>query len=193
MKKSIIILGAIFLIAIVAWIDSPSLFVGEQGSTTRSRRHSSAPVKTSRVIDYDDDSRTDSKKEQSASEVSKEINKNAKKPAATLKEKTTVLGSFRSPDSSYQSRGQLVLKTKGSQKTLHFENFSVSKGPDLFVTLNKKSNPNSGSLGSHRKLRRLKSTSGTQSYDVSDIDLSDYQSLAIYCDSFSKVFGVAQL
>jgi len=204
MKKSIILLGSLFILGLLVWAISPGLFVGTPQLNTQSidnnlltkvdekkdilNKTGGSPVSftiTEKDIRQND---TDNKEGKQKEEVVSEP-KPTSEPVSTSQN----LGSFSSPDSSYSSRGQLSLRTEGNRQFLDFKNFSVSNGPDLFVTLNKRSNPNSGNLGEHKTLQKLKSISGSQSYDVTGIDLSDYESLAVYCDRFSKVFAVAQL
>jgi len=98
------------------------------------------------------------------------------------------LGSFISKN-NYSGSGQVKLIQNGDTKTLRFENFSVTNGPDLFVTLNKGNSPK----GEHIILQKLKGNKGNQNYDISNIDLDDYASVSIYCRAFSREFATAQL
>lgn len=207
MKKSIILLSSVFVVVIVGWLMS-SLLIDSKVQMPRGIQKKSLPTPE---INKNNDTSFEKKKiaTKETSRISPLDNpSNARNNKVTTnslsgesKAKTSLdssvstvdLGNFTSPDLSYSSRGQLTLRKERGRQFLDFKNFSVSNGPDLFVTLNKKSNPNSGSLGEHRKVQRLKNISGSQSYDITDIDLSEYRSLAIYCDRFSKVFSSVRL
>jgi len=189
MKKSIIILGIIFIVGVIGWSTSPRAFVNNGMQVRSFVPGQNIPISE---LNNDGNERTIVNKVSSRSQE-QALKKDAQNKSTELSRTSQILDSFKSPDSSYRSAGQLVLRTEEDRQFLDFQNFSVSNGPDLFVTLNKKSNPNSGSLGSHIKLGRLESISGRQSYDISNIDLDDYESLAVYCNRFSKVFAVAQL
>lgn len=203
MKKSIILLSAVFVLGIITWASSPSLFVETQKRMSQLVQGQKVAVSGQEKKISSQISNTNTGSSRASESIFEEDNTQRQIETQKIEETQTVqvpptsqsvqLNSFRNPDASYRAQGQLVLRTEGSRQFLEFNNFSVSSGPDLFVTLNQKSNPNSGSLGSHIKLGRLQSTSGNQRYDVTGIDLSDYQSLAIYCDRFSKVFGAVEL
>lgn len=100
----------------------------------------------------------------------------------------TLLGNFEDADQRHQGEGELLLVTEGDQQFLRFENFSVTNGPDLFVTLNKGSDP----YGEKEIIARLKGNEGNQNYDISEYDLSQYQSVSIYCKAFTTEFATAQ-
>lgn len=99
------------------------------------------------------------------------------------------LGNFQGADASHKGSGQVKIITDGDQKFLRFEDFSVTNGPDLFVTLNNGSSPS----GQHVILDSLKGNKGNQNYDISDYNIDDYQSISIYCRAFSVEFATALL
>lgn len=200
MKKTIIVLSGIFLLGVIFLASSPDLFVAAKKPAVV-RPSLGSNISISELNNSNDSGRKDLSNVATKAEAAK---KTSTKKTTVSTQKTSTqktapertsqrLGSFVSPDSSYRSQGQVTLLNTSGKQSLRFDNFSVSNGPDLFVTLNKKSNPNSGSLGTHIKLGRLKKTAGVQEYDLSGINLSDYESVAVYCDRFSKVFAVAQL
>ncbi len=98
-----------------------------------------------------------------------------------------ILGSFESKN-NYSGSGQVKIITDGNSKILRFENFSVTNGPDLFVTLNKGDDPK----GEHIILQKLKGNKGNQNYDISNYDIDDFNSISIYCRAFSREFATAQ-
>lgn len=92
-------------------------------------------------------------------------------------------------------KGQSVKWTTGSvrivksgakhQLTLG-NNFKTKKGPALYVYL--------GNEKPEKRIGRLKSTNGMQSYDLSErIDISKYSRVFIYCVPFRAVFGVGKI
>ncbi|MCI5051309.1 MAG: DM13 domain-containing protein [Candidatus Pacebacteria bacterium] len=98
-------------------------------------------------------------------------------------------GSFVGADARHQGEGELKVIKDGNQTFLRFENFSVTNGPDLFVTLNKGNDPK----GEHDIVAPLKGNMGNQNYDISSFDIDDYQSVSIYCRAFTTEFATAQL
>ena len=99
------------------------------------------------------------------------------------------VGSFENGEANYKGQGEVYLVRDGDSRFLRFENFSVTNGPDLFVTLNKGSDPK----GDHVIIEALKGNQGNQNYDISEYDLSEYQSISIYCRAFNREFATAQL
>lgn len=98
-------------------------------------------------------------------------------------------GSFVGADNAHQGSGDVKIIRDGEKTFLRFEDFSVTNGPDLFVTLNKGDSAKSD----HVLLRSLKGNKGNQNYDISNYDIDDYQSVSIYCRAFSVVFATATL
>lgn len=105
-------------------------------------------------------------------------------------------GDFRDADSFHMGSGTATIYQQGDQRVLRFENFEVTNGPDLHVVLSKTPNPTSrDDLGNdHIDLGSLKGNLGSQNYDIpAGLDLSEYQSVVIYCMPFHVVFSVATL
>lgn len=96
---------------------------------------------------------------------------------------------FRSADRFHKGSGDVLIVFDSEQTFLRFENFTVTNGPDLYVTLNTEMN----GQGEHLILERLKGNIGSQNYDISGIDLSEYESVTIYCKAFSTLFASANL
>jgi hypothetical protein len=100
-------------------------------------------------------------------------------------------------DSFHQGTGQATIYQlpEGGQ-VLRFEEFDVTNGPDLHVILVKNPNPvNSADVGQdYLDLGSLKGNIGSQNYDIpAGTDLSQYQSVVIYCVPFQVVFASATL
>jgi len=104
-------------------------------------------------------------------------------------------GSFVGADRIHQAGGLASIITQGAQSILRFENFSVTNGPQLRVYLSTTENPtNRDGLGDFIDLGKLKGNVGNQNYIIpDDVDLSQYNSVVIYCKPFHVVFGSASL
>ena len=65
----------------------------------------------------------------------------------------------------------------------------MTNGPDLYVYLS-----TDKGASNYVDLGRLKANAGNQNYELpKDVDLSRYDSVVIWCKSFSVYFGGAQL
>jgi len=105
-------------------------------------------------------------------------------------------GSFMDADSFHQGAGTATIYQQGEQLVLRFEEFSVTNGPDLHIILSTNSIPTSrDDIGqNYIDLGSLKGNTGDQNYDIpADVDLSQYQSIVIYCMPFHVVFATATL
>lgn len=99
---------------------------------------------------------------------------------------------------SYALSGSVRVETRGDQTVLVFsDDFKTRSGPDLKVFLSPRdvagstgANATSGAV----RLGRLHSTRGTQDYVLPEgIILSDYESVLVHCEAFSKLWGGADL
>lgn len=86
-----------------------------------------------------------------------------------------------------------------SKRYLRLTDFSTSNGPDVHVVLARADDQSlmqkvvTGHLDSV-ELGTLKGNQGDQTYDVPiAIDLQKYNEVAVYCERFHVVFGVAKL
>jgi len=82
-----------------------------------------------------------------------------------------------------------VISLNGDGRILRLENFKSTNGPDLYVYLaTDKSASDFVSLG------RLKGNIGNQNYEITaGTDLEAYDSVLIWCQAFSVLFGSAEL
>ena len=82
-----------------------------------------------------------------------------------------------------------VIPLQDRSNILRLENLHVTNGPDLYVYLaTDKSASDFVSLG------KLKANNGNQNYDIpSEIDLTKYDTILIWCRPFSVLFGSAEL
>ena len=92
-----------------------------------------------------------------------------------------------------------IYKTADGKEYLRLSDFTTSNGPDVHVLLVRTEDKAldaeivKGDFD-HVELGRLKGNEGNQNYDVAaNVDLNKYQSVAIYCERFHAVFGVAKL
>lgn len=99
-------------------------------------------------------------------------------------------GTFQGADSFHQGSGSTgVYRLADGSHILRFEDFAVTNGPDLRVLLAKNRNPRESV-----ELAPLKGNRGNQNYTVpSDVNVSDYNSVIIYCKPFRVVFATAEL
>ena len=74
------------------------------------------------------------------------------------------------------------------QKFLRFENFQVTNGPDLRVYLT----PN-GDIKNGIHIDKLKGSKGDQNYLLEGIDITNYDTVVIYCQPFGVYFGQSEL
>jgi hypothetical protein len=89
----------------------------------------------------------------------------------------------------HQVSGSVKYIEANGMKTIRFENFSSTNGPDLKVYLAKDLNArNFINLGD------LRSTSGNQNYSVTGMpDVTQYPYVLVWCQQFGVLFGSAQL
>jgi hypothetical protein len=105
-------------------------------------------------------------------------------------------GQFVGADSFHQGEGSAAIFQQGDQRILRFEDFSVTNGPDLHVILTKHPSPSGrDDIGDdYLDLGKLKGNMGNPNYEIPPgVDLSEYQSVVIYCVPFHVVFATATL
>ena len=104
-------------------------------------------------------------------------------------------GSFVGADAFHEGEGIATIYQLGDERVLRFEEFSVTNGPDLHVILSTNPNPTGqDDIGDYIDLGMIKGNIGNQNYEIpADVDLSQYQSIVIYCQPFHVVFATATL
>jgi hypothetical protein len=93
-------------------------------------------------------------------------------------------------DGIHNAEGQVkVIKLSNGSNFLRLEDFRSTNGPDLYVYLSPdKSNSDFVNLG------KLKGNVGDQNYKIPEgTDLSKYDTVLIWCQAFSVLFGSAEL
>ncbi len=110
---------------------------------------------------------------------------------------TVATGTF--IDRSHPAVGTINVLTDGSeQRFLRFEDdFATDNGPDLFVYLSRgidQSSPEGEFDDDFIDLGVLKGNIGSQNYEIpADVDLSEYNTVSVWCRRFGVVFGAADL
>ena len=94
-------------------------------------------------------------------------------------------GSFRG-QGRYKVSGTVTVVPSGGGHALRLTGFRSSRGPDLYVYV--------GRGGPSRRIARLRSTSGTQTYRLPNgVGPGDISTVHIHCRRFSSTFGTARL
>ncbi len=108
-------------------------------------------------------------------------------------------GQFTQMDVVHWAEGTATIyQLADNSRILRFENFRAANGPDLRVLLSASEAPTTTQEVQLRnidiELGRLKGNLGNQNYIIpAQIDLSQYNSVVIYCRSFGVVFSTAPL
>ena len=91
---------------------------------------------------------------------------------------------------AHSAKGTARIISSGEKKFVRFEDdFEVTNGPDLFVYLGR-----NGAYDPETQLGALKGNIGSQNYDIPGrFDLSQYDSVWVWCRAFSVAFGEAKL
>ena len=105
------------------------------------------------------------------------------------------VGSFRSI--AHQTSGNVrVGPTPDGRQVVFIEGLATDNGPDVRVFLSPHPPEGDDSIYANDELELgvLKGNIGDQTYEVpADVDLSQYQSVVLWCERFSVGFGVAGL
>ena len=99
-------------------------------------------------------------------------------------------------DGAHPTKGLArLLEYRGKNYLLLSENFKSDSGPDLFVLLHQSENPSSYETEEYVNLGRLTQVEGRQAFRIPDsvTDLSQYQSVVVWCREFNVTFGHATL
>lgn len=99
---------------------------------------------------------------------------------------------------TYALKGAVTVEQRGEQTVLVFsDDFRTKKGPDLKVFLSK--NAVASATGANAttdaiRLGALTSNKGAQEYVLpAGVSLSDYASVLVHCEAFSKLWGGADI
>ena len=103
-------------------------------------------------------------------------------------------GNFVTVEQDHPTEGTATIIEENGQRYLQFdENFTTARGPAVKVVLhNNNSVPVNLQEENYLTIAPLQSFDGTQKYLIpEDIDLDQYQSVAIWCEQFNVTFGYA--
>ncbi len=102
-----------------------------------------------------------------------------------------ISGSFVGADDFHSSSGEaLLIRSDSGELFLRFENFEVRNGPDLYVYLARSTDIGDGFVN----LGRLTGNIGDQNYQVSsDVEISEFNTVLIWCRAFVVLFGSAEM
>lgn len=127
--------------------------------------------------------------------INNTVQEEAVSPQATISHN----GSFMDADRAHQGSGAVSVQvnTDGT-RTLRFEDFEGTNGPDLFVWLTSVDDVqgNRRSVGGDAvvDLGRLKGNVGSQNYEIpADVDLSEFDTVIVWCRAFGVLFSFAEL
>jgi hypothetical protein len=103
---------------------------------------------------------------------------------------TTYAGTFIEVDNIHNITGKVKTVMAAGKTYVRFEEFEVTNGPDLKVYLIKEGM----NTGEGIDLGTLKGNKGNQNYELpSDVDLTMYNKVVIWCRAFDVSFGHAAL
>jgi electron transfer DM13 len=92
-------------------------------------------------------------------------------------------------DGIHDAKGTATVIPADTGNVLRLEEFRSTNGPDLYVYLS----TDKGAT-EYVNLGRLKANMGNQNYDIPDgTDLSKYDTVLVWCQQFSVLFGSAEL
>ena len=114
---------------------------------------------------------------------------------ALAQAKTVYSGAFRGVDRAHQASGTAaVIENAQGARLLRFTGFTVTNGPDLRVYLTSGTAAAQITDAGTVKLGVLKGNKGDQNYPVpAGTDLDRLNTVAIWCEPFSILFGSAAL
>jgi hypothetical protein len=107
-------------------------------------------------------------------------------------------GTFKTAVHDTSGRASVYRNSNGSL-SLQLTDFHTSNGPDVHVVLTKSSDPalaktTPGTALESLEVAPLKGNEGDQQYTLpANVDLTQYNTVAIYCERFHAVFGSANI
>ncbi|WP_162653023.1 DM13 domain-containing protein [Lentilitoribacter sp. Alg239-R112] len=118
--------------------------------------------------------------------------------SAQAESMSVATGMIKGAGGNYQGEGNVKIVKKDDGKfAVELSDFSSTSGPDLKVFLVAASGLKKGAdviAGKHVNLGALKSTTGSQSYDLPEgANPKDFNSVAIFCEKYTVLFSSADL
>jgi hypothetical protein len=116
--------------------------------------------------------------------------------ASAAAEQLLMMGSFY--NLSYKGSGEVVVyQLADNSRILRLQDFSVDNGPDLYVYLvpvDPVPATSGTEIAGYYNLGSLKGNVGDQNYEIpSELDLSQFKSVVIWCEAFAVPFAAAPL
>lgn len=193
MKKTITAAVGLGALAVAYWLLSP-LFIDKEV-------HEELPEEIAAVVEMFseqvDEAMEDAFEDAMGVMAMKEIQTIEEVPVTSNSSAFISSGTFEDVAHHGSGNVQLLHIRKTDQSIVRIENLDVLNGPDLRVLLSKNKDIRSHKdLGEYIELGRLKGNKGNQNYAFTldaDTNLSEYQSVIIYCKPFKVVFASANL
>lgn len=184
LKKIGLALGIISVISFIAWIGYPLFF---------------DQVVDEPILEIETD-RVENTTEKIATQTEMPTSSEAVASSETVTESEAITegmeaaklytGTFRDGVKKYKTSGSVQTLIVDEKVFLRFEDFETTNGPDLFVYLVMPGTETKEGIN----LGALKGNIGNQNYEVPlDVDLSQYQTVVIWCKAFDSDFGYADL
>ncbi|MBT4907202.1 MAG: DM13 domain-containing protein [Rhodospirillaceae bacterium] len=111
--------------------------------------------------------------------------------------KTLGIGTFRDGDPIHRGSGNLrISRDDNDPRRVELLGMQIVPGPNLFVYLVENEDPlfPEDVTAKFLSLGNLKSLTGDQSYDMpADVDLAEWGSVVVWCDTFKTAFAVASI
>jgi hypothetical protein len=202
MKKLLISVGAVVVLAVAWYLISPLFFdsiVDEQLPVPTSGLTDAEKMKVEEIESLTP-AEVEAMPEAERMEAKRSMEELGQKMPDTVAEEpmdsqptVELSGTFKDADSFHRGSGKAtVYVLPDGKRVLRFEDFSVTNGPALSVYLVRSADGNvdSGFLD----LGKLKGNKGNQNYEIpTDTDLSSYESVVIWCVPFGVTFATASL
>lgn len=105
-------------------------------------------------------------------------------------------GSFVTTEQDHPTNGMAKIIKVNGKRYLEFDKaFTTARGPKVKVVLHRNNTvPVNLKASNYITLASLKNFDGAQRYEIpANLDLKDFQSVAIWCEQFNVTFGYANL
>ena len=128
--------------------------------------------------------------------INQKVNEQFPAASAAANTMTLAAGNFHSV--AHETKGvATIYQSSDGKKTLRLTSFETSNGPDVRVYLvaaPDASDSETVKKAGYLEIAALKGNIGDQNYELpSDVDLSKYRAVTIWCQRFSVNFGTAPL
>ena len=104
----------------------------------------------------------------------------------------TTMGTFSSFAHGLSGKAVLYADAQGG-RTLRFENFTMTAGPDVYVLFSKTNNYSAANSMAISMLKEGYSNANLNFEVDNSIDLATYKFVLVYCIQFNSLFGYSEL